>query len=85
MRPSRLHIPKHHSRPGEKPDFSYLELSPAGAVMRPDVNTRVRDMNGLAFELVRVIDDEHRAVGPWNPHLDPAGYDAGHGCRRHGT
>jgi len=72
MRPSRLHIPKHHSRPGEKPDFSYLELSPAGAVMRPDVNTRVRDMNGLAFELVRVIDDEHRAVGPWNPHLDPA-------------
>ena len=72
MRPSRLHIPKHHSRPGEIPDFSYLELSPAGAVARPDINTRVRDMNGLAFELVRVIDDGHRAVGPWNPHLDPA-------------
>ena len=71
MRPSRLHIPKHHSRPGETPDFSYLELSPAGAVPRPDVNTRVRDMNGLAFELVRVLDDGHAAVGPWNPHLDP--------------
>ena len=71
MRRSRLHIPRHHSRPGEKPDFSYLELSPAGTVVRPDVNTRVRDMNGLAFELVRVIDDQHRAVGPWNPHLDP--------------
>jgi len=70
MRPSRLHIPKHHSRPGETPDFSYLELSPAGAVPRPDVNTRVRDMNGLAFDLVRVLDDDHRAVGPWNPHLD---------------
>lgn len=70
MRPSRLHIPKPHSRPGETPDFSYLELSPAGAVPRPDVSTRVRDMNGLAFELVRVLDDDHRAVGPWNPHLD---------------
>jgi 2-oxoisovalerate dehydrogenase E1 component alpha subunit len=72
MRPSRLHIPKHHSRPGEKPDFSYLELSPAGATRRPDINTRVRDMNGLAFELVRVLDDEHKAVGPWNPHVDAA-------------
>jgi 2-oxoisovalerate dehydrogenase E1 component alpha subunit len=71
MRPSRLHVPKHHSRPGEKPDFSYLELSPAGATRRPDINSRVRDMNGLAFELVRVLDDEHQAVGPWNPHLDP--------------
>ena len=71
MRPSRLHIPKHHSRPGETPDFSYLELSPAGATRRPDIATRVRDMNGLAFELVRVIDDDHKAVGPWNPHLDP--------------
>jgi len=39
MRPSRLHIPKHHSRPGETPDFSYLELSPAGATRRPDIAT----------------------------------------------
>ena len=31
-RRSRLHIPHAHSRPGEEPDFSYLETSPAGAV-----------------------------------------------------
>ena len=69
-RRSRLHTPKPHSRPGEKPDFSYLETSPAGAVPRPDVNARVRDIGNLATELVRVLDDEHRAVGPWHPHLD---------------
>jgi 2-oxoisovalerate dehydrogenase E1 component alpha subunit len=66
-----LHIPQHHSRPGEEPDFSYLETSPAGAVGRPDVNARVRDIGHLAVELVRVLDDEQRAVGPWHPHLDP--------------
>jgi 2-oxoisovalerate dehydrogenase E1 component alpha subunit len=70
-RRSRLHIPQHHSRPGEAPDFSYLETSPAGAVGRPDVNARVRDIGNLAVELVRVLGDDHRAVGPWHPHLDP--------------
>jgi 2-oxoisovalerate dehydrogenase E1 component alpha subunit len=70
-RKSRLHIPRHHSRPGEEPDFSYLETSPAGAVARPDVNARARDIGNLAVELVRVLDDDHQAVGPWHPHLDP--------------
>jgi len=69
-RRSRLHIPQPHSRPGEEPDFSYLELSPAGAVPRPDVNARVRDIGNLATDLVRVLDDDHEAVGPWHPHLD---------------
>jgi 2-oxoisovalerate dehydrogenase E1 component alpha subunit len=76
-RRSRLHIPHAHSRPGEEPDFSYLETSPAGAVARPDVNARVRDIGNLAVELVRVLDDEHRAVGPWHPHLDPSELQVG--------
>jgi 2-oxoisovalerate dehydrogenase E1 component alpha subunit len=70
-RESRLHIPHPPARPGGKPDFSYLELSPAGAVRRPDVTARVRDIEFLATELVRVLDDSHTAVGPWHPHLDP--------------
>jgi 2-oxoisovalerate dehydrogenase E1 component alpha subunit len=69
-RRSRLHIPQHHSRPGEEPDFSYLETSPAGAVPRPDVNARVRDIGSLSIDLVRVLDDSHVAVGQWNPHLE---------------
>jgi 2-oxoisovalerate dehydrogenase E1 component alpha subunit len=71
-RRSRLHIPRPHSRPGERPDFGYLELSDAGAVERPDINAQVRHIGHLATDLVRVLDDDHSAVGPWNPHLDPA-------------
>jgi 2-oxoisovalerate dehydrogenase E1 component alpha subunit len=67
---SRLHTPRPHSRPGEAPDFSYLETSPAGAVARPDVNARVRDIGHLAVDLVRVLDDHGVAVGQWNPHLE---------------
>ena len=69
---SRLHLPRSPARPGEAPDFSYLELSPAGAVARPQVGARVRDIGPLAVELVRVLDDAGDAVGPWNPHLDAA-------------
>jgi 2-oxoisovalerate dehydrogenase E1 component alpha subunit len=69
--PSRLHLPRAPARPGEAPDFSYLELSPAGAVGRPEVTAKARDIAPLALELVRVLDDRHDAVGPWHPHLDP--------------
>jgi 2-oxoisovalerate dehydrogenase E1 component alpha subunit len=68
---SRLHLPKAPARPGEKPDFSYVHLSPAGAVARPEVSAKVRELGPLAVELVRVLDDNHEAVGPWHPHLDP--------------
>jgi 2-oxoisovalerate dehydrogenase E1 component alpha subunit len=68
---SRLHLPSPPARPGEKPDFSYVQLSPAGAVPRPEVSARSRDIGSLATELVRVLDDGHQAVGPWNPRLDP--------------
>jgi 2-oxoisovalerate dehydrogenase E1 component alpha subunit len=67
---SRLHLPKPPARPGEKPDFSYVHLSPAGAVPRPEVSAKVRDMGPLAVELVRVLDGHHDAVGPWHPRLD---------------
>src|SRR5262252_10607754 len=68
---SRLHVPEPPARPGQEPDFSYLQLSPAGAVYRPDVTASARDIENLSLELVRVLDDDQRAVGPWNPHLEP--------------
>lgn len=70
-RGSRLHIPHPPARPGEKPDFSYLETSPAGAVGRPDINAKTAETEHLSLELIRVLDDDHNAVGPWDPHLDP--------------
>jgi 2-oxoisovalerate dehydrogenase E1 component alpha subunit len=69
-RRSRLHVPHAPARPGEAPDFSYVRLAPAGAVARPDVAAPAADIENLAVDLIRVLDDAHRAVGPWNPHLD---------------
>jgi 2-oxoisovalerate dehydrogenase E1 component alpha subunit len=68
---SRLHIPRPSARPGEKPDFSYLNLTPAGSVDKPSIDARTRDIENLSLELVRVLDDNHEAVGPWVPDLDP--------------
>jgi 2-oxoisovalerate dehydrogenase E1 component alpha subunit len=75
--PSRLHVPRTPARPGETPDFSYLPLSPAGAVGRPEVTASARDMSSIAADLVRVLDDAHVAVGPWHPHLDAAELQVG--------
>ena len=74
---SRLHLPNPPARPGEAPDFSYVQLSPAGAVARPDVNARARDLGSLSIGLVRVLDDAGDAVGPWHPHLDPSDLQIG--------
>src|SRR6202035_5520300 len=74
---SRLHLAHPPARPGELPDFSYVQLSPAGAVARPDVNARARDIGSLAVDLVRVLDDAGEAVGPWHPHLDPSDLQIG--------
>ena len=69
---SRLHVPSPPARPGQEPDFSYVQISPAGAVNRPDVTAAARDIENLSVEMVRVLGDDHKAVGPWNPHLEPA-------------
>ena len=69
---SRLHIPRPSARPGDEPDFSYLNLSPAGSVDKPPIDTRTRDMEDLSSQLVQVLDDEHRAQGPWIPDIDAA-------------
>jgi 2-oxoisovalerate dehydrogenase E1 component alpha subunit len=74
---SRLHLPTPPARPGEAPDFRYVDLSPAGAVDKPQVNARARDIENLSVELVRVLDDSGEAVGPWHPHLDVADLQVG--------
>jgi len=69
--PLRLHVPEPTGRPGCKTDFSYLRLSPAGEVRRPPLKVAPVDTADLAYSLVRVLDDEGRAVGPWDPKADP--------------
>ncbi|MGQ0430706.1 MAG: thiamine pyrophosphate-dependent enzyme, partial [Gammaproteobacteria bacterium] len=67
---SRLHVPRTPARPGDKPDFSYLKLAPAGKTARPDSRAAASAIRYLSEELVRVLDDTHQAIGPWDPHLD---------------
>jgi 2-oxoisovalerate dehydrogenase E1 component alpha subunit len=69
--PLQLHVPEPSGRPGRETDFSYLKLSPAGAVRRPPVDVRPVETEDIVDLLVRVLDDEGRAVGPWDPKADP--------------
>ena len=65
-----LHIPEPPGRPGDPVDWSRLQLPPAGAAPRPDVACAARETHPLADHLIRVLDDDGQAVGPWNPRLD---------------
>ena len=76
-RGSRLHVPRPPARPGDRPDFSYLKTSAAGAVARPEPTAPLAAIEPLAVEMVRVLDDGHRALGPWNPHLEPEDLQVG--------
>lgn len=67
----RLHIPEPAARPGDAPDFAGARLQPAGAAPRPDPLCGPLETRDHAFGLVRVLDDAHKAVGPWDPKLDP--------------
>ena len=75
--PLRLHVPEPSARPGHETDFSYLHLSPAGAVRRPPVASPPGQTSDLAYTLVRVLDEQGRAVGPWAPDLDAERLRAG--------
>jgi 2-oxoisovalerate dehydrogenase E1 component alpha subunit len=70
--PLRLHVPEPTGRPGHDTDFSYLPLSEAGAVRRPPVDVQAAQTSDLAFTLIRVLDKEGNAVGPWAPEVDVA-------------
>ena len=65
-----LHIPEPTRRPGDPPDFSGVLPQAARAVARPDVDVEASAIRDLAYALIRVLDDDAKAVGAWDPHLD---------------
>jgi len=69
--PLKLHIPPHREMPGQRPDFSYFRLPPAGAFPRPAIDVPSVETHRLATEMIRVFEDHGRAVGEWDPRLDP--------------
>jgi len=66
-----LHVPEPPFRPGDTPDFSSLKVPPAGSAPRPDTTVAATETHPLTTELVRVLGEDDKAVGPWNPKLAP--------------
>lgn len=63
--PLSLNVPEPGCRPGDMPDFSDFEVPRAGVVPRPPVDAAADDIREHAFSIVRVLNKEGGAVGPW--------------------
>ncbi|WP_085908547.1 3-methyl-2-oxobutanoate dehydrogenase (2-methylpropanoyl-transferring) subunit alpha [Kiloniella majae] len=60
-----LHVPEPEFRPGDKPDFSNVTIPKAGSVRRPDVDVSPEEIRDLAYSIIRVLNRDGDAVGPW--------------------
>ena len=66
-----LHVPSAPFRPGDKASFAPFENEP-GDLPRPDpVKCTAAETTDHAYGLVRVLDSNGKASGPWNPELTP--------------
>src|SRR6516164_8597727 len=63
--PLTLHIPEPAVRPGGKPDFSNIRIPRAGQVARPEIEADPSAIRDLAFSIIRVLNRDGEAVGPW--------------------
>ncbi len=64
-RPLSLHVPEPAVRHGGAPDFSDVEISASGSVRRPAIDVDPQEIKDLAYSIVRVMNREGDAVGPW--------------------
>ncbi len=62
---SRLRFPSAADRPGEGARFGRESWGLAGQVPRPAVDAEVAAVHDIRHGLVRVLDDEGNASGPW--------------------
>jgi 2-oxoisovalerate dehydrogenase E1 component alpha subunit len=65
-----FYVPAPRARPGDEPDFSNVKVPPAGVAPRPDPTAPEPQLRELAFDLVRVLDEDGKAVGPWAPQIE---------------
>jgi 2-oxoisovalerate dehydrogenase E1 component alpha subunit len=63
--PLSFQVPAPAVRPGGTPDFSDVRISRAGEVRRPEVDAAPEDIRDLAYAIIRVLNRESEAVGPW--------------------
>jgi 2-oxoisovalerate dehydrogenase E1 component alpha subunit len=63
--PLSLYVPEPGCRPGDEPDFSDFVIPKAGEARKPGVDTDAHAMRDMAFSIVRVLNKNGEAVGPW--------------------
>ena len=63
--PLKLHVPEPAVRPGGTPDFSSVRIPRAGSVARPPVDADPEAIRDLAYSIIRVLNRDGKAVGPW--------------------
>lgn len=65
----KFHVPEPPVRPGGEVNFDSLKIPPAGVVPRPDIDADAASMRDFPYTLIRVLDEDGQAVGPWNPDM----------------
>jgi len=64
-------VPEPPYRPGDKVNYSHLAIPEAGAQPRPDEGCPASETHPLCLDMIRVLGEDNRAIGPWDPKLDP--------------
>ncbi|MEM6414478.1 MAG: 3-methyl-2-oxobutanoate dehydrogenase (2-methylpropanoyl-transferring) subunit alpha [Pseudomonadota bacterium] len=75
--PLSLYVPEPEFRPGDTPNFDNVPIPRAGAVRKPPVDVKAEEIHDLAYSIVRVLNKEGDAVGPWAQSLDDQALLAG--------
>ena len=65
QQPLSLQVPEPEVRPGGKPDFSGVNIPRAGTVRRPEVDVAPEEVRDLGYTIIRVLNRDGEAVGPW--------------------
>jgi len=60
-----FNVPEPAVRPGGTPDFSSVRIPKAGSVARPEVDADPASIRDLAYSIIRVLNRQGEAVGPW--------------------
>src|SRR4051794_3292778 len=75
--PLKLHVPEPAVRPGGTPEFSSVRIPRAGSVARPPVDADPEAIRDLAYSIIRVLNRDGEAVGPWSGPLSDEALLAG--------
>ena len=66
--PLKLHVPEPTGRPGSRQTFPICASRPPAGSQTP-IDVAAIDTGNLAYSLIRVIDEDGQAVGPWAPDI----------------